>query len=189
MTILIEIRVPDVGNVAEIDVVEVLIQPGDIVALEQTVATLGRLEESVLRGRELQRLMQEDRSLRSGSEHFVLVNLNMSLTRLGRVDEALEVARSALPVIEKAGRIADMLEQCGLLAFERGRIANAARMLGRADKSFAAGHFRRDPVEQRVREKLVLCLQRALPAPELARLMQEGEALSDEEAVRLGLRD
>ncbi len=40
MTVLIEIRVPDVGNVAEIDVVEVLIQPGDIVALEQTVATL-----------------------------------------------------------------------------------------------------------------------------------------------------
>lgn len=40
MTVLIEIKVPDVGNVAEIDVVEVLIQPGDIVALEQTVATL-----------------------------------------------------------------------------------------------------------------------------------------------------
>ena len=40
MTVLIEIRVPDVGNVAEIDVVEVLIQPGDIIALEQTVATL-----------------------------------------------------------------------------------------------------------------------------------------------------
>jgi pyruvate dehydrogenase E2 component (dihydrolipoamide acetyltransferase) len=40
MTVLIEIKVPDVGNVADIDVVEVLIQPGDIVALEQTVATL-----------------------------------------------------------------------------------------------------------------------------------------------------
>jgi pyruvate dehydrogenase E2 component (dihydrolipoamide acetyltransferase) len=40
MTRLREIKVPDVGNVAEIDVVEVLIQPGDIVALEQTVATL-----------------------------------------------------------------------------------------------------------------------------------------------------
>ena len=40
MTVLIEIKVPDVGNVAEIDVVEVLIQAGDIVALEQTVATL-----------------------------------------------------------------------------------------------------------------------------------------------------
>jgi pyruvate dehydrogenase E2 component (dihydrolipoamide acetyltransferase) len=40
MTVLIEIKVPDVGNVAEIDVVEVLIQPGDVVSLEQTVATL-----------------------------------------------------------------------------------------------------------------------------------------------------
>ncbi|OYV18575.1 MAG: pyruvate dehydrogenase E2 component (dihydrolipoamide acetyltransferase) [Methylococcaceae bacterium NSM2-1] len=36
MTVLIEIKVPDVGNVADIDVVEVLIQPGDVVALEQT---------------------------------------------------------------------------------------------------------------------------------------------------------
>ena len=40
MTNLFEIRVPDVGNVAEIDVVEVLIKPGDVVELEQTVATL-----------------------------------------------------------------------------------------------------------------------------------------------------
>ncbi len=40
MTVLIEIKVPDVGNVADIDVVEVSIQPGDVVALEQTVATL-----------------------------------------------------------------------------------------------------------------------------------------------------
>ena len=40
MTNLVEIKVPDVGNVAEIDVVEVLIKPGDVVALEQTVAAL-----------------------------------------------------------------------------------------------------------------------------------------------------
>ena len=40
MTTLIEIKVPDVGNVAEIDVVEVLIKAGDSVSLEQTIATL-----------------------------------------------------------------------------------------------------------------------------------------------------
>jgi pyruvate dehydrogenase E2 component (dihydrolipoamide acetyltransferase) len=40
MTDVIEIKVPDVGNVADIDVVEVLIKPGDTVELEQTVATL-----------------------------------------------------------------------------------------------------------------------------------------------------
>ena len=40
MTNLVEIRVPDVGNVADIDVVEVMIKPGDVVVLEQTVASL-----------------------------------------------------------------------------------------------------------------------------------------------------
>ncbi|MDO9104107.1 MAG: 2-oxo acid dehydrogenase subunit E2 [Methylovulum sp.] len=37
---LCEIKVPDVGNVPEIDVVEVLIKVGDVIVLEQTVATL-----------------------------------------------------------------------------------------------------------------------------------------------------
>ena len=40
MADLIEIKVPDVGGVASIDVVEVLIKPGDTVALDQTIATL-----------------------------------------------------------------------------------------------------------------------------------------------------
>ncbi len=40
MTGLCEIKVPDVGNVPAIDVFEVLIKVGDIIALEQTVATL-----------------------------------------------------------------------------------------------------------------------------------------------------
>jgi pyruvate dehydrogenase E2 component (dihydrolipoamide acetyltransferase) len=40
MADLVEIKVPDVGGVASIDVVEVLIKPGDTVALEQIIATL-----------------------------------------------------------------------------------------------------------------------------------------------------
>jgi pyruvate dehydrogenase E2 component (dihydrolipoamide acetyltransferase) len=40
MAELIEIKIPDVGGVASIDVVEVLIKPGDTVALDQTIATL-----------------------------------------------------------------------------------------------------------------------------------------------------
>ena len=40
MARLCEIKVPDVGNVPSIDVVEVLISVGDVIALEQTVATL-----------------------------------------------------------------------------------------------------------------------------------------------------
>ena len=40
MSSLIEIKVPDVGNVPEIDIVEVLIQPGDVVTVEQTLAVM-----------------------------------------------------------------------------------------------------------------------------------------------------
>lgn len=40
MSSLIEIKVPDVGNVPEIDIVEVLIQPGDTVTVEQTLAVM-----------------------------------------------------------------------------------------------------------------------------------------------------
>ena len=85
--------------------------------------------------------------------------------------------------------MADLVEQCALLAFQRGRTADAARMLGCADASLAASHQRRDPVEKIVYQTLVHSPTNALPAAELAALEKDGEALSHEEAVRLALRD
>lgn len=40
MTLLTEVKVPDVGDVADIDVIEVLVKVGDVVAVEQTLAVL-----------------------------------------------------------------------------------------------------------------------------------------------------
>lgn len=40
MSSLVEVKVPDVGNVPEIDIVEVLVRPGDVVAIEQTLAVM-----------------------------------------------------------------------------------------------------------------------------------------------------
>jgi len=40
MSSLVEVKVPDVGNVPEIDIVEVLVKPGDVVAVEQTLAVM-----------------------------------------------------------------------------------------------------------------------------------------------------
>lgn len=40
MSSIIEVKVPDVGNVPEIDIVEVLVKPGDTVELEQTLAVM-----------------------------------------------------------------------------------------------------------------------------------------------------
>ncbi|MGH8795526.1 MAG: hypothetical protein ACREXI_00590, partial [Caldimonas sp.] len=160
-----------------------------LINLEQSVAALGRLDESVARSHELIELLQHDRSLRSCNEHHVLVNLNMSLIRLGRIDEALAVSRRALPIKEKSGRVHDLIDQCALLAFKRGHIADAARMLGCAEGGFATEHLRRDPVEQILLRTLVDGLCEALPAAELAALKREGASLSYEEAVRLALRD
>jgi predicted ATPase/DNA-binding winged helix-turn-helix (wHTH) protein len=162
---------------------------GSLINLEQSIASLGRLEESVARGHELLELLQHDRSLRGGNEHHVLVNLNMSLIRLGRIDEALAISRRVLPIKEKMGRVPDLVEQCALLAFKRGRIADAARMLGCTESGFAVDHLRRDPVEQIVHQTLVDGLREALPAAELSGLRREGASLSYEEALRLGLRD
>jgi pyruvate dehydrogenase E2 component (dihydrolipoamide acetyltransferase) len=40
MSFLIEVKVPDIGNVADIDIIEVLIKPGDEVVPEQTLAVM-----------------------------------------------------------------------------------------------------------------------------------------------------
>ncbi|MBT5221362.1 MAG: dihydrolipoyllysine-residue acetyltransferase [Gammaproteobacteria bacterium] len=40
MTLLTEVKVPDVGDVADMDVIEVLVKVGDVVAVEQTLAVL-----------------------------------------------------------------------------------------------------------------------------------------------------
>ena len=157
--------------------------------LERSAAALGRLEESVTRGRDLARRMRDERFLRSGIENIVLVNLSMSLTQFGEIDEALVVARSAYPLVEQAGRVLDLLDPYALLAFKRGHVGDAARMLGRADMRYATGNFQREEVEQKLRDKLMLGLRDAMSSEELSRLMKEGEALSDEDGARLALRE
>ena len=76
-----------------------------------------------------------------------------------------------------------------MLAFKRGNVGDAARMLGRADMRYATGNYQREAVEQKLRDKLMFSLRGAMPPDELARLMKEGEALSDEDGARLGLRE
>jgi len=160
-----------------------------LIFLEQSTASLGRWEESVALGRDMAERIQRDRSLRSGIENVVFSNLSASLTALGEIDEALVMARRAYPAVEQAGRVMELLDPFALLAFKRGRIGDAARMVGRADMRYATSNVPRQPVEQTLHDMLVLALQGAMPPDELSRLMKEGEVLSDEVAVCLALRD
>jgi hypothetical protein len=56
-------------------------------------------------------------------------------------------------LVEQAGRVLDLLDPFALLAFKRGRIGDAARMLGRADMRYAMGNYRREPVEPAGRKR------------------------------------
>ncbi len=40
MSFLIELKVPDIGNVSDVEVAEVLIQPGDVIELDQTIVIM-----------------------------------------------------------------------------------------------------------------------------------------------------
>ena len=79
----------------------------------------------------------------------------MSLARLGNVNEACDLARLARPAFDKLGGTWELLDPCALIAFKQGRLDDAARMLGRADRICADGNFQRDTVEQMLREALL----------------------------------
>jgi hypothetical protein len=113
----------------------------------------------------------------------------MSLVRLGRLDEALVVGRSAYLALDKVGRGWEMLEPCALALAKRRRFNDAARLFGRAVHLFAATDVVRDPIERQLRDDLLALLQGALTGEELSRSMKAGEALSDEAAVSIGLRE
>jgi tetratricopeptide (TPR) repeat protein len=162
---------------------------GSLVSQEQALASLDRLEESVARGRELLELMRQDRTVAVCHEGYVYGNLCMSLTELGQVDEALEMARRAYAFREQAGGSLCILDPFARLAFMRGRIEDAARILGRADMRYATSHEKRQPVELRVRDRLLAGLRAAMPPATLQRLMDEGTALDDDSAAVLALRD
>ena len=162
---------------------------GALISQEQALASLDRLEESVARGRDLLELMRHDRTVAVCNEGYVYGNLCMSLTELGQVDEALEMAQRAYAFREQAGGALCILDPFARLAFMRGRIQDAARILGRADMRYATSQEKRQPVEMRVRDRLLAGLRAALPASTLQKLMDEGAALDDDAAAALALRD
>jgi predicted ATPase/DNA-binding winged helix-turn-helix (wHTH) protein len=161
---------------------------GASISQEQCLASLGRLEESEALGRDMQTRIERDPSLRGGMANIVFSNLCFTLTRLGKLDEAVAMARLVYPLVARVGRLDDLLDSFASLALKRGQVEDAARMIGRADLCFASESQTREFVEKGMRDETMARLRELLPAEALTRLMKEGEALGDDEAVRLVLR-
>ena len=109
------------------------------------------------------------------------------LTEQGKLDEALAVFRSGLPLVAEGGS-AWMFGDClALRAALAGKIADAARLAGHADAMFAAKQATRHPIDARHRARIDALLHQAFGGAELDALLAEGAKLSEAEAYRLAL--
>lgn len=118
-----------------------------------------------------------------------LANLAAALIHLGRSDEALPVAREAVPLERACGRPGQMLDHWALLACQRGRLHAAALALGAADAMVEASGFSREQSEQRASDAARAWLARALAADRLERLLGDGRLIGVEAALEAALGD
>lgn len=160
-----------------------------LVNAEQCAAALGRWQESVERGRELEMLIARDGSSHACLDATVAGNLCMALLKSGDIDSALQEARRALPLYERLGHVECLLESLAPLTFARGFAADAARMMGCTNARLAAIGSRREPVEQATHDALERDLAHQFTPSELRQLIDEGAALTPSEAASLVLRE
>jgi predicted ATPase len=158
-----------------------------MMALEQCAAARGNFAEAVERGRELVARARRERYVERLQVY--IANLATALVMSGALDEALVVARESAEADRRTGTLWQSLDLFATLAFKRGRIDDAARILGRAE---AANKWRgafREPVERLVRDELMSKLESLLTTSELQSLLDEGSSLDDETATRIALAD
>ena len=163
---------------------------GTLVSLEQSAAVQGHFVEAVDRGREALVWCRREPIVAPGvTVGNVLINLCNALTQLGQLDEASSAARECVALQIQAGTLWIAFDTLGLLAFKRGRIAEAARVLGRAERINAWNKGGRSfgPLGKRQRDQLLELLRQALPEAALERLLAEGAELSDEQAARIAM--
>jgi len=139
-------------------------------------ATRGRAAVSYIRG-----------SGPHGNLGWALVNLAAYQLVAGRRAEAAETAREALSVVRPTGGyiLRACLQQWALLAAMADELFDAARLTGFVDAGNAAAGEPRQPTEQRVYEDLVALLTARLSQEDYARLMDDGAALPEAQAVAM----
>lgn len=116
-----------------------------------------------------------------------LLNLVGVLVERGVHDEALELARQALPLAVENKLTPILLDHLALRAALVGRTGDAARLAGCSDARHDAIGMVRQRSELRARERVRELLHDALPAAEVERLLAAGTGLSQGEAAELGM--
>ncbi len=120
---------------------------------------------------------------------MALGDLSAFLVELGRIDEALPLAREAVALRATDGTLGLQLDQLARLACARGRLREAALALGRADAHHAPRGGRRDRYLQDPMRLANAAVAEALPADEVALLRARGACMGDDEVARLTVSD
>jgi predicted ATPase/DNA-binding winged helix-turn-helix (wHTH) protein len=123
----------------------------------------------------------------SGGAGHLYYAATIALIYLDQLDDALAAARKAHGLLLQEGDEYRILAPLALLAALQGRLADAARIIGRDEAVHLRTALR--PNVAQVRARLDPLLAAALPAAELARLRAEGAAMRDEQVFRLGFGD
>lgn len=147
---------------------------------------LGDLDAALAGGRETIALLRRA-PLKSAMLGVCLCNLAGVHTERGEVDLALAAAREGLPLLKEGGFGWSHLDHLALRAALAGKLANAVRVAGYTDATFAAKKTARQPNEARSRNRLQEMLEKNYPADLLARLLAEGAQMSEDGAFGLAL--
>jgi hypothetical protein len=152
--------------------------------LAESLFVQGKITETIVMRREVATRLQGRAANYAGGN---LGNLCAALILADELDAALQVAREALPLLQREGTLNASADHFALLACQLGQHAAAARVLGRMDANFSGSGFEREMSEARAARMTRDALQQALPTDDLQRMMQEGASMSDESVVRIAL--
>ncbi|HLO94583.1 MAG TPA: winged helix-turn-helix domain-containing protein [Burkholderiaceae bacterium] len=156
-----------------------------LMALEQCAAARGDWAEAVERGRHLVSCARQERYVEKMNVY--VANLATALIMTDQLDEGLLVAREAAAADRRAGTLWQSLDQFAMLAFKRGRLRDAALVLGCSEERNRWRNAAREPVEQQVRNQLMSALERSAIAAELSALLDQGARLDDDVAATIAL--
>ena len=122
-----------------------------------------------------------------GNAAWAYGHLVLALTQLGRLDDAQQRLRQALPLWRAAGIVHVWAHGAIRLAVAQGRVADAMRLVGAEDAS-AQQFGRRDALAASVRDESARLIEAAAPDPgQRERWRQEGGQLGEEALVSLML--
>ena len=112
-------------------------------------------------------------------------NLATALIMSGDTEESLVVAADSVRLESLVGTLYLVLDAFSMLAFNLGRVEEAARIIGYADEANKFRHNKRETVETEIRKRVMRLLGDRLGAGSLQRLMAEGARIKDDRTAAL----